>query len=160
MTPFGGPHLLRVTPSSHDERGYLTKNQGDMETLNRHLVAKIESRRDQLELVEADLQEGAETLLVGYGVTAGAIKETTRTLRSAGEKVSSLIIYSLWPVPRNAIRKALAGIKRVLVAEMNLGLYRREIERLAKDGQEISGVIRMDGNLVTPTDILTQGGLQ
>jgi 2-oxoglutarate ferredoxin oxidoreductase subunit alpha len=50
--------------------------------------------------------------------------------------------------------------KRVVVAELNLGQYRREIERLARDGQEVIGVHRVDGELISPADILEQGGVR
>jgi 2-oxoglutarate ferredoxin oxidoreductase subunit alpha len=38
----------------------------------------------------------------------------------------------------------------VIVPELNLGLYRREIERLACGSVEIAGVNRVDGGLITP----------
>ena len=66
---------MRLTGSSHDERGHLTKNPATVARLNQHLRAKIEARRDELALVSADLQSGARTLLVSYGVTAGAVRE-------------------------------------------------------------------------------------
>ena len=48
----------------------------------------------------------------------------------------------------------MAGVRRVLVAELNLGQYRREIERLARDDQEVIGVNRVSGELISPEDIL------
>ena len=45
------------------------------------------------------------------------------------------------------------GIDRVLVAELNHGLYRREIERLAGD-RDVVGVNRIDGELISVADIL------
>jgi hypothetical protein len=41
------------------------------------------------------------------------------------------------------------GIERVVVAERNLGQYRREIERLA-DGRDVVGLNRVDGDLIAP----------
>ena len=48
---------------------------------------------------------------------------------------------------------ALEGIDRVVVAELNLGQYRREIERLA-GGREVVGVHRVDGELISPDELL------
>ena len=42
----------------------------------------------------------------------------------------------------------------VIVAELNLGQYRREIERLTSDAQTVIGVHRVDGELITPDEIL------
>jgi len=159
MAHFGGPHLVRLTSSSHDERGYLTKAPADLDQLNRHLAAKIEQHVDEIALIEADLQTGAETLIVGYGITARPVQDAVRAAREAGQRVSALIVRSLWPVPEGAIRAALTGVRRVVVAELNLGQYRREIERLACDDQEIIGVHRVDGTLIGAEDILIEGGL-
>jgi len=40
-----------------------------------------------------------------------------------------------------------------VVPELNLGLYRREVERLAGD-REVIGVNRVDGELISPEQIL------
>jgi len=160
MAPFGGPHPLRVTTSAHDERGYLTKDQAAMERFNQHLIAKIDNHLEEITLVDADLQDDAEILFISYGVTACAVGEAIQMARDNGKKVSALTITSLWPVPSEEIRHALSGVKRVAVVEMNLGLYRREIECLASEDQEVIGINRLDGNLVTPDEILVRGGLR
>ena len=154
MSPIGGPHIVRFTTSTHDERGYLTKDPARVGRLNEHLAAKIEAHRDEIELVGADLQEGARTLIVSYGVTARSMVEAVEAARGQGRRVSALTVYSLWPVPERAIVEALAGIERVVVAELNLGQYRREIERLVGSDVEVAGVHRLDGELIAPREIL------
>jgi 2-oxoglutarate ferredoxin oxidoreductase subunit alpha len=67
--------------------------------------------------------------------------------------LAALIIRSVWPVPEDAIGDALTGIDRIVVPELNLGLYAREIERLAGD-REVVGVNRIDGDLISPQQIL------
>jgi 2-oxoglutarate ferredoxin oxidoreductase subunit alpha len=154
MSPIGGPHIVRFTASTHDERGYLTKDPAKVGRLNEHLAAKIEAHWDEIELVKADLQEAARTLIVSYGVTARSMVEAVEAARAQGRRVSALTIYSLWPVPERAIAEALVGIERVIVAELNLGQYRREIERLVGPGVEVVGVHRVDGELIAPGEIL------
>ena len=160
MSPFGGPHLLRFTTSTHDERGYLTKDPAQVGQLNRHLAAKIDAHGDEIEMVRADMQEGAEVLLVSYGITARAMGEAVQVARAAGQAVSALTLLSLWPVPEQALQKAMRGIRRIVVAELNDGQMRREIERLLCGRAEIVGVNRLDGDLITPQQILEKGGLQ
>lgn len=76
-----------------------------------------------------------------------------------GEKISSLTVHSLWPVPEAHIRAALKGVKRVVVPELNLGQYSREVERLASDAQEVISLGRVDGELISPDQILEKAGL-
>ena len=56
-----------------------------------------------------------------------------------------------------AIREALAGITRIIVAELNHGQYRREIERLA-NGIEVVGLHRVDGELIAPEAFIERFG--
>jgi 2-oxoglutarate ferredoxin oxidoreductase subunit alpha len=67
--------------------------------------------------------------------------------------VSALTIHSLWPVPERAIQAALEDVERVVVAELNLGQYRREIERIAPV-REVVGLNRVDGQLISPDQFL------
>lgn len=150
LAQYGGEGLVRFTGSTHDERAFITKAPAKVAQLNEHLRAKIEDHADEIELVVHDSEPGATTLFVSYGITAGAMREATQRVRAGGGKVSSLTLQSLWPVPERAIRAALAlGITRVVVAELNHGQYRREIERVA-GAAEVVGVNRVDGELIAP----------
>lgn len=160
FSPIGGPHIVRFTTSTHDDRGFLTKDPQKVARLNEHLAAKIEAHRDEIELVSSDLEHEAKTLVVSYGITARSVIEAVQIARRKGKKVSRLIIHSLWPVPETAITQALEGIERVVVAELNLGQYRLELERLISCGTglaqrpEVVGVHRVDGELISPEQIL------
>lgn len=149
LAQYGGDGLVRFTGSTHDERAIITKAPEKVAQLNEHLRAKIEDHADEIERVVADLQPGATTLFVAYGITAGAMREAVSGLRAARRAVSALTLQSLWPVPERAIREALRGIKRVVVAELNHGQYRREVERLAGP-TEVVGLNRVDGELIAP----------
>ncbi|MCJ7657994.1 MAG: hypothetical protein MUO67_02475 [Anaerolineales bacterium] len=157
MSPMGGSHIVRFTTSSHDERGYLSKDPSIVGRMNQHLSEKIVENIEQISLVDEDLEAGADTLFISYGITSRSVKEAVREARDDGYKVSALTIYSLWPVPEQKILNALEGIKRVVVAELNLGQYCLEIERLARGEVEVVGVHRVDGELITPKDILQCG---
>jgi len=168
FSPVGGPYITRFTGSSHDEHGMLTKDPAKVGRLNDHLRRKIEDHADEIVMVDADLQEDARTLLVSYGITARAMSEAANTARDRGQDVSTLTIQSLWPVPEDAITGALCGpscqgtIERVIVAELNLGDFRREVERVIyrwaahsrRIAPEIVGINRVDGDLITPEQFL------
>lgn len=155
VPPIGryGDEVMRFTGSSHDEDAVITKNPAMVGALNEHLAAKIDDHLDEIEIVTLDHQEGATTLILTYGVTTGAARAAVRQIRADGGAVSLLVALSLWPVPEQAIVAALYGVTRVVVPELNLGQYRREIDRLAS-GREIVGVNRVDGKLITPEQIV------
>jgi 2-oxoglutarate ferredoxin oxidoreductase subunit alpha len=143
-----------LTTSSHTKHGYLTKDSESIRKHNQHLIAKIHDHIQEITLVKYDHQPGAETLVISYGISAQAAEVAVENARDQGQTVSSLIIHSLWPVPEDEIRAALSEAKRVIIPELNLGLYRREIERLTSDRHEIIGITRLDGGMISPDQIL------
>ena len=159
FSPVGGEHIMRFTTSTHDEKGQLTKNPDTVRKLNERLAAKVEDHTDEISLVKADMQAEGTTLIISYGVTSRAVEEAVETGRKKGGLVSSLTIYSLWPVPGKIIRESMKGVRNVIVPELNLGQYRLEVERLAPDGVQVVGINRVDGELISPEEILEQGGI-
>jgi len=161
-SPFGGPHITRFTTSSHDEHGLLTKDPDKVQRLNDHLRLKILNHRDEMAFGDADIQKEADTLLIGYGTTARAMREAVDRSRAAGQPVSGLTLQTLWPLPEKLILEAAAGHRRIIVAELNHGQYIREIERLIYRNAarnrilppEIISLARADGQLITPQQFL------
>jgi 2-oxoglutarate ferredoxin oxidoreductase subunit alpha len=87
-----------------------------------------------------------------YGITGRAGRDAYNALKKAGKPVSLLILKTLWPVPEELIREKAGHANRVVVVEMNLGQYVREIERILP-AKKIDFLGRMDGNLITPRQI-------
>jgi len=153
FAPLTGDLKVTLTGSAHNKDGGLRKN--DPETLDvlRHLEAKVTARAADMALVTQDLVEGAETLIVSYGITSRAAREAVRVGRAAGRRLSFLGALSLFPVPVAAIRAAAAGAAHVVVAEENLsGLYRRVLAG-AVPGVEFQGVNKI-GSMIRPAEIL------
>ena len=159
ISDFGGDHVARYTTSTHDKSAYLTTNPERLQEMIDHYAAKIENAADDITLVKEDFEAGADTLVVSYGIVSRSATVAIREARSRGRKVSSLVLQTLWPVPEKRIASAMAGVKKVVVPEMNMGQYRVEIERLAAPEVEVVGVCKMDTTLVSPAEILERGGL-
>jgi 2-oxoglutarate ferredoxin oxidoreductase subunit alpha len=159
ISDFGGELVARYTTSTHDKKAYLTADPQVIQEMIDHYTAKIEKAVDEITLVKEDLQEGADTLVVSYGVVSRSVAVAIREARFRGRKVSSLVLQTLWPVPEKVIISAMAGKKKIVVPEMNMGQYLVEIQRLAKPECEVLGVCKMDTTLLSPREILERGGL-
>ena len=147
--PIGSKRLVRQTSSTHGADGYITTDPDEIsKTLNR-LKTKLLSTVDRYSFHEVHLNENADTLLLTYGVTARAALDVFKKHKKLGKPISLLILKTLWPVPENLIRKKAAQAKRVVVVEMNLGQYVREIERILPE-KKIDFCGQMDGRLITP----------
>ncbi len=148
-TPFGSDRPVRFTGSTHDVNGMITKDPAEIEQLNRQLWEKIMDHRDALGRVEVDVQPGASTLLISFGTAAGSMREGAVRARREGKRVSTAVVKSLWPVPESDLRRVATDVSRIVVGELNPGLYVREIRRLFPDRTIIS-LNRIDGQLIVP----------
>ncbi len=146
--------IHHYTGSSHTKEGHITKDPNIIAELNEQLIKKIENHIEELSLVKTDLEIGAETLILSYGISARSMEAAVNQLRTKGKNVSALTAYSLWPIPEKEILESLHGINRIIIPEMNHGQYRHEIERLTNGTIELICVNRVDTFLITPEEIM------
>lgn len=150
--PIGDERLVRQTSSTHGEDGYITVDPAQIQQFQDRLNNKFVDAADTFTLFDEIAAPHPETLLITYGVTGRAAKAAIRDLQAAGESVALLVLKTLWPVPEALIRNRAEGVKRVVVAEMNLGLYSREIQRILCD-RSFEFIGEMNGNLISPATI-------
>jgi 2-oxoglutarate ferredoxin oxidoreductase subunit alpha len=150
--PIGGKILVRQTSSTHGPDGYITTDSEQIAFNQERLNKKLLAATDQFAFHETFKRQDADTLLIAYGVTARAAKAVFSELERQAKPISLLVLKTLWPVPKHLIRQAASHVKRVVVVEMNLGQYVREIERILP-GIPIDFFGQMDGRLITPRQI-------
>ena len=151
--PIGDTVLVRQTSSTHGPHGYITTDPDEIDRNQNRLKNKLLSAVDHFTFHETFQMENADTLLITYGVTARAAKAVYRKRKQQGNPVSLLVLKTLWPVPERLIQQVARSVKRVVVVEMNMGQYVREIERLLPKKQ-IDFLGQMDGRLITPVQIM------
>lgn len=159
MIDLAGNNILRYTTSTHDKAGFMVTNPALIQEMIDHYVAKVESAADEIALFNEDLEDGAETLVISYGIVSRSVKVAVRRAREAGVKISSLVLQTLYPVPSQAIERALRNVKKVIVPEMNMGQYVQEIERLTRQSVSVVRINKMNTTLISDREILEQGGL-
>lgn len=153
FAPIGGDTRVRFTGSIHDEDGVLTIDRTKINRKLTHLRDKFARHAAELVSVAADLDPAADTLVVSYGSADGAARAAVAQLRAAGIAVSHLTLYSLWPLPDQALRAAITPrITRIIVPELNIGLYADEIRRLAPH-IPVESLLRYDGGFIHPQTI-------
>ncbi len=155
FVPVGGQIKATVTGSAHNKAGKLQKNSPETLEVLYHLQKKIDAHANQMELVKRDLQDGARTLILSYGITARTAREAVRRIRNNNGKVSWLNVLSLFPVPANKIRASLHNIERIIIPEENFGGQYRSVLCNVFDKQEIVGVNKL-GAMITPDEIIAK----
>jgi 2-oxoglutarate/2-oxoacid ferredoxin oxidoreductase subunit alpha len=150
--PIGGNILVRQTSSTHGEDGFITIDPARIEADRRRLGDKIKNALPRFTIFEEHKTEGSDTLLITYGVTSRAAMAALKNSRSSGRPVSLLVLKTLWPLPEALIAQKAKGFKRIIVVEMNLGQYVREIRRILA-GKTVEFFGRMNGDLISPVMI-------
>jgi 2-oxoglutarate ferredoxin oxidoreductase subunit alpha len=123
----GTPELMHRIGGieKHDGTGnvnYDPDNHDRMVRLRAEKIARI--ARDIPRVVVDDPDGGADVLVLGWGSTWGAIKAAARRVRATGDRVATAQLMHLNPFPAN-LGEVLAGYRRVLIPEMNLGQLSR-----------------------------------
>lgn len=150
--PLGHSVLVRQTSSTHGVDGYITTDPKAIADNQRRLMEKIQEAVETFTYYDLAHEPEAKTLLITYGVTSRAARCAAARLKAAGTAVSTLVLKTLWPIPEGLIRKAAASYGRIVVVEMNMGQYVREIQRVLC-GHRIDFFGQMNGKLITPEQI-------
>jgi len=151
-----GKAKFHVSGLVHDESGFPMATAETAEKLIRRLVNKIKLHTDKIAEVEEFMTEDAESVIIAYGSVARSAKEAVLMAREDGMKVGLIRPITIWPIPIDKMRKKLANVQNVLVAEMNLGQYASEVSKLVKRGTKIKLLSRVGGELIAPHEILNE----
>jgi 2-oxoglutarate ferredoxin oxidoreductase subunit alpha len=130
MTKAGDGHRFHVTGLTHDERGYPVMNAEAQEKLVRRLVEKIRNDNDKIiSLEEIDL-EGADVIVITYGITSRVAVKAIDKAKADGIKVGHLRLITAWPFPEKRLLELAAHVKAFVMAELNYGQMFLELQRI------------------------------
>jgi 2-oxoglutarate ferredoxin oxidoreductase subunit alpha len=147
-------HQIRLNASTHDSHGLIRKATPDAIANTRRLRAKMEAASDRFNRYLLDEADGAETLIVTYGISAGAARESLGMLRERGDKASLLVLEGLIPVPED-VDGILSRYSNIVVVEENEGGLLAEILFGNRKEPRVRRVNKI-GNLITPNEIVSE----
>lgn len=153
LATFGEGYRFHVTGLYHDRAGYPTLRPDEINPWFERVFAKIEHHLGDIIQVEEQMLDDAEVGLVAYGCTARSALAALRMGREMGIKVGLLRLKTIWPFPEKEVTRLSRRVDRIVVPEMNRGQLRREVERAARGRALVVGVNRVDGEMITPSQI-------
>lgn len=156
MGIFGDGYRYHVTGLVHDTRGFPTQRADEIVPFMNRLFRKINQHFFDIQMVEEEYTEDAETLVIAYGSVSRSARRAVREARLRGIKCGLVRLVTLWPFPRQMVAPLLQRVRAVLVPELNMGQMSREVKRVNQGATRIETLNRMDGNLITPGEILTR----
>jgi 2-oxoglutarate ferredoxin oxidoreductase subunit alpha len=149
----GDGYRFHTTGLTHDERGYPEMSAACQEKCVRRLVDKIKKNADSIVRYEEEDVDGADVVLISYGITSRVTREGMRLAKEQGVKVGHIRLVVAWPFPEKLIRDLANAIKAFVVPEVNLGQMVLEVERCAAGRAAAIPVSHPGGGVHDPQDI-------
>jgi 2-oxoglutarate ferredoxin oxidoreductase subunit alpha len=131
MCKAGDGYNVYVTGLTHDERGYPAMNHKAQEKLIRRLVDKIRLNETKIAHYEEEQIDGAEVVVISYGITSRVARRGVELARAKGVKVGILRLIVVWPFPETRVRELAPKVRSFVVPELNYGQVALEVERVA-----------------------------
>ncbi len=150
----GDGYRTHTTGLTHDASGFPTQDPARVARIMERLLGKTERHRDAIEQWQCIECDDAEVLVVAYGISARAATHAVHAARTRGIAAGLLRPITLWPFPERALAAAARHAHTVLVPELNAGQLLLEVERLCGHGPAVQGLQRLDGETITPAQIL------
>jgi 2-oxoglutarate/2-oxoacid ferredoxin oxidoreductase subunit alpha len=154
LANFGTGYRYNVTGLCHDETGFPTNDSKKIGENILHLTEKIERHRKEIIRWKTFELDDATICVFAYGGVARSARRAVKECREAGIKVGLFELVTVWPFPSEEILDVAGKVKAFICAEMNLGQMAREVELAAKCRAEIRRVNRVDGDPITPKQII------
>jgi 2-oxoglutarate/2-oxoacid ferredoxin oxidoreductase subunit alpha len=154
MVKAGDGYRIHVTGLTHDDRGYPNMTIPAHEKMQVRLFDKILQNVDKIVRFEAQDLEGAEVVVVSYGITSRVAQKAIQQAKDQGLKVGSFRLITAWPFPEKQIVELSKKVKAFVVPELNLGQMVLEVERLANGRCRTIPVPHVGGTVHDPSVIL------
>ncbi|HEY6951280.1 MAG TPA: 2-oxoacid:acceptor oxidoreductase subunit alpha [Bacteroidota bacterium] len=153
MVKAGDGFRIHVTGLTHDEQGYPNMTVNTQGKLVRRLVDKLKVNADRIIEYKEDMVEGADVVVVTYGISSRTAVPAIDQARKEGLKVGHLRLVTVWPFPERRIRELAERVKAFVVPELNLGQLVLEVERCAGRKAGVHLVPHAGGTVHQPKEI-------
>jgi 2-oxoglutarate/2-oxoacid ferredoxin oxidoreductase subunit alpha len=150
----GDGYRFHTTGLTHDQRGYPVMTIEAQDECVHRIIDKIQKNAAKIVRVDEENVEGADIVVVSYGITSRVARLAAEMANADGVKTGSLRLVVVWPFPERRIRELAGRIKAFVVPEINRGQMVLEVERCARGQCEVISVPHSGGAVHEPQVIL------
>jgi 2-oxoglutarate ferredoxin oxidoreductase subunit alpha len=149
----GDGYRFHTTGLTHDHRGYPDMTAACQQVTVKRLIDKIRDNADEICRFEESQTDGADVVVVSYGITARVARMGVDMARKKGIKVGTIRLVVVWPFPEKRIAELAPDIAGFVVPEINYGQISLEVERCAAGQATTIQVPHLGGGVHDPKDI-------
>ena len=146
-------YRFHTTGLNHDKSGFPTTNPEVCHADEVRMERKITANIKDIENFEEVNTDDADILMVAFGSCARSAMVAMLEARKEGIKVGLFRPVTVWPFPKEHIRKYRDRVKTVIVPEMNLGQMIGEVEKAIGPDIPLYGVNKTGGVPIEPEEI-------
>jgi 2-oxoglutarate ferredoxin oxidoreductase subunit alpha len=154
MANFFEGYRYHVTGLNHGPDGFPVNASPRIHTDELRLMRKVEANKKDIIRYEEFLTGDADVVVFGYGVSGRSARTAVELARAEGIKVGLFRPLTIWPFPEEEVSTIASRVKSIVVPELSLGQIIFEVERCAKGRSRVEGIYRVDGDPITPAQIL------
>ncbi len=154
LPAYGEGYRIHVTGLTHDETGFPTNDNKISGALIERICDKVDNNIDDMSFYEEYMLEDADTVIIAFGSVSRSAKEAVDALRAEGKKAGMFRPITIWPMLEKQLVNVGKKAKDIYVAEMNLGQYYYEVDRIVKNDSNVYKISKVTGELITPQEII------
>lgn len=154
LAAMGSEYRFHVTGLNKAPDGFPTTKPELVDAEQRRQLRKVNAKAAELEKNEEYLMDDAEVAIVAFGITSRSARMAVNLLRTQGVKAGLFRPITIWPFPEKRVAEIGQQVKAMVVPEMNLGQLIYTVERAIKGACTLEGVNRVDGEPLTPDQII------
>jgi 2-oxoglutarate ferredoxin oxidoreductase subunit alpha len=154
MADFFSGYRQHITGLNHASDGFPVNASPRIHTDEQRLIRKVEGNRKDIIRYETVMLDDAEVAIFAYGVSGRSGKNAVEMARAEGIKAGLFRPLTIWPFPEEDVAALASRVKAIIVPELSLGQIIFEVERCAKGRCKVEGIYRVDGDPITPAQIL------
>ena len=131
---------------------YLQPDQLEKKNFERY--EKYKAVEENETMWEEYMMEDAEYCVVAFGIASRVAKNAVVAAREKGIKVGLIRPITLWPFPKEVIRKAADQVKGFVCVEMNMGQMIEDVRLYSESKKPVSLCNRCGGMIPSPAEVL------
>ena len=145
--------------STHEGRNVvnsLSLSPAQLEEWNINRYKRYEIiERDEV-MYEEFMMDDAEYCIVAFGIAASIVNKAIAESRKQGIKVGLIRPITLWPFPKEVLKKAAGKVKSFLSVELNMGQMVDDVKLAINCSKPVYFYGRTGGVLMTPDEIVNK----
>ena len=162
QTEFDKPWALRGKGDNKKSKFItsLSLSPEELEQWNFNNFAKYAQIESTEQRAEQFMMEDAEICIVAFGISARVSRSAILQARAKGIKVGMIRPITLYPFPKDVIRKAAGKVQRFISVELNMGQMIDDVRLAIECSRPVDLCHRTGGVIVTPEEVLAaiEGG--